>query len=270
MKLVTWNIQWGRGCDGRVDLARIVRVARAMDDFDVLCLQEVASNYEVLGAGDQPAELAALLPGFTPVFRPAIDAPAAGRAFGNMILSRLPVLQVFNHFLPRPAEPGVRSMQRHALEAVVEAPSGPLRVVTTHLEYYSAAHRVAQIEALAALDRQTAARTALREERGADAGPYETLPRPASGLFCGDFNFEPDWPEYATMSASFRDAWTIAHPGRPHDPTCGVHDREQWKSGSNARDFVFISGDLAVRVRDVKVDLMTDASDHQPVLLELS
>jgi endonuclease/exonuclease/phosphatase family metal-dependent hydrolase len=269
MKLVTWNIQWGKGCDGRVDLARIVRVVRAMGDFDVLCLQEVATNYEVLGAGDQPAELAALLPGFTPVFRAAIDAPAAGRAFGNMILSRLPVLQVFNHLLPRPAEPKVKTMQRQALEAVVDAPFGPLRVVTTHLEYYSAAHRAAQVEALAALDRQAAARAALKEERGADAGPYETLPRPAAGLFCGDFNFEPDWPEYATMTAGFRDAWTIAHPGRPHDPTCGVHDREQWKSGSNARDFVFVSGDLGSRVRGVKVDTATDASDHQPVLIEL-
>jgi endonuclease/exonuclease/phosphatase family metal-dependent hydrolase len=224
----------------------------------------------VLGTGDQPAEFAALLPGFAPIFRPAIDAPSSGRAFGNMIFSRLPVLQVINHLLPRPAEPNVKTMQRQALEAVVEAPFGPLRVITTHLEYYSAAHRAAQVEALAAIDRQAAARAALKEQRGADTGPYETLPRPAAGLFCGDFNFEPDWPEYATMTGSFRDAWTIAHPGRPHDPTCGVHDREQWKSGSNARDFVFVSGDLAARVRDMTVDVATDASDHQPVLVELS
>ena len=40
MKLITWNIQWGRGVDGRVDLDRIVRTARAMADFDVLCVQE--------------------------------------------------------------------------------------------------------------------------------------------------------------------------------------------------------------------------------------
>lgn len=24
MELITWNIQWGRGADGKVDLARIV------------------------------------------------------------------------------------------------------------------------------------------------------------------------------------------------------------------------------------------------------
>jgi endonuclease/exonuclease/phosphatase family metal-dependent hydrolase len=39
LKLITWNIQWGLGIDGRVDLERIVRTAREMADFDVICLQ---------------------------------------------------------------------------------------------------------------------------------------------------------------------------------------------------------------------------------------
>jgi hypothetical protein len=45
MKLLTWNIQWCRGCDGRVDPRRIVDDARAFADFDVLCVQEVAANF---------------------------------------------------------------------------------------------------------------------------------------------------------------------------------------------------------------------------------
>jgi endonuclease/exonuclease/phosphatase family metal-dependent hydrolase len=266
MKLLSWNIQWGRGCDGRVDLARIAAVARAMGDPDVLCFQEVGVNYEVLGTGDQPSELARLFPGFALVFRPAIDAPASGRAFGNLILSRLPVLQVVNHLLPRPAEPGVKTMQRHALEAVIGAPFGPVRVVTTHLEFYSARHRSAQVAALAQLEAEVAARARLGEARGPEAGPYETLPRPSTTVLCGDFNFEPSWSEYAAMSGSFRDAWRVLHPARPHDPTCGVHDREQWKDGPNARDFVFVSDDLASRLATIRVDTATDASDHQPVL----
>ena len=36
MKLLTWNLQWGRGIDGRVDLARVVRTARALGDFELL------------------------------------------------------------------------------------------------------------------------------------------------------------------------------------------------------------------------------------------
>ena len=77
--LITWNIQWGRGCDGVVNLQRIVDTARGLADFDVLCLQEVASNYPGLAGGaaeDQPALLARLLPGYTPAFGAATDVLA--------------------------------------------------------------------------------------------------------------------------------------------------------------------------------------------------
>src|SRR5438270_5626041 len=117
MDLVSWNIQWGKGCDGVVDLARIVRDARALADADVFCFQEIAINYPVLDAGkgeDQPATLGRLLPGYTVVFRPAIDVlgrDGSRRQFGNLIAARLPVLQVHMHLLPRPADPGGRNMQ---------------------------------------------------------------------------------------------------------------------------------------------------------------
>ncbi len=42
MKLLTWNTQWCRGLDGVVSAERIVTEARAMADFDMLCLQEIA------------------------------------------------------------------------------------------------------------------------------------------------------------------------------------------------------------------------------------
>ncbi|HQV09649.1 MAG TPA: endonuclease, partial [Thauera sp.] len=51
MRLLTWNIQWGRGADGRVDLARTVAAIRAAGDFDVICLQEVACNFPGLAGG---------------------------------------------------------------------------------------------------------------------------------------------------------------------------------------------------------------------------
>jgi len=34
--------------------------------------------------------------------------------------------------------------------------------------------------------------------------------------------------------------------------------------------FVYVSADIAGRVRVVRVDAATDASDHQPMLLELA
>jgi len=48
MRLITWNIQWGLGMDRRLDLERVVRDARRIADFDVLCLQEVADNFPEL------------------------------------------------------------------------------------------------------------------------------------------------------------------------------------------------------------------------------
>ena len=55
MKLVTWNTQWCRGLDDRVDVLRIVDGARSMADFDVLCLQEIAQGFDTMPGqpGDQ-------------------------------------------------------------------------------------------------------------------------------------------------------------------------------------------------------------------------
>lgn len=282
MILITWNIQYGKGADGRIDFPRIVETARKLGDADVICFQELAVNFPDLdnGAGaDQPALVAELLPGYTPLFRPALDfGPSGGKrqCFGNMILSRLPVLQALPYLLPRPAEAAVRSMQRLALEAVIEAPFGPLRVVTTHLEFYSEIHRLAQVDAIRALHEE-AARRAATPGAPADGGLYRAIPRPATGLVCGDFNFEPGWPEYDRLLSPFaagvpvlHDAWRLRHAGKPHAPTAGIYDTDQWPKGPNCRDFVFITGDLAERLSRVEVDVKTDASDHQPVLVELT
>jgi len=280
--LITWNVQYGKGTDGRIDFPRIVETARKLGDADVICFQELAVNFPDLdeGAGaDQPAIIADLLPGYTPIFRPALDFGAPGgkrQCFGNMILSRLPVLQVLPYLLPRPPEAGVLSMQRLALEAVIEAPLGPLRVITTHLEYYSKMHRLAQVDAIRAIHEEAAQR-AVTLGAPADDGLYRPIPRPATALVCGDFNFEPGWPEYDRMLApfpagvpAFRDAWSLCHPGKPHAPTAGIYDADQWPKGPNCRDFVFLTRELAERLRRIEVDVKTDASDHQPVLVELT
>ena len=63
------------------------------------------------------------------------------------------------------------------------------------------------------------------------------------------------------------DAWTLAHPGEPHALTAGLHDKS-WPEAC-CFDFVFVSADLAPRVARVEVESSTQASDHQPVLVEL-
>jgi endonuclease/exonuclease/phosphatase family metal-dependent hydrolase len=281
MILVTWNIQWCRGVDGFVDVERIVHTARSLCDFDVLCLQEVARNYpELPGSGgeDQFDLLARLLPGFAAVLGVGVDTLATEgtrRQFGNLVLTRLPVLQAFRHLLPWPADPSVPTMQRIAVEAVLATTSGPLRVTTTHLEYYSAAQRGAQVERLRELQAEAAGHAVDRDFAEKRGGPFERAPRPASGILTADFNFHPHDPEYARIQEPFRegvpayrDAWRVRYPGLPHPPTLGIYDRVQWPAASTT-DLIFVTDDLAPRVEDVVVNLETQASDHQPVMLRL-
>lgn len=278
MKLISWNVQWCRGCDGRVDPARIDKVVKEMADVDVLCLQEVARNFPSLegSAGeDQYETLAGLFPGYTVIEGVATDvlAPQGDRReFGNALITRLPVLQVYRRLLPWPADVSVPSMQRAAIEVVLQASSGPLRVTTTHLEYYSAKQRAVQVEALRELQVEAAGHAAAPRP-AKESGPFEAVPRPASGILTADFNFRPDDPMHARLQAplgagvpAYRDAWQLRHPGTPHAPTLGVHDRSQWPEAF-ACDFIFVTEDLADRVENVVVNDVTDASDHQPVLL---
>lgn len=187
MIVITWNVQWCRGCDGIVDPERIIRTARESDDFAVLCLQEVARNFPALSGSqgeDQFNLLAAALPGYTLIEGIATDrlSSTGGRSqFGNAILTRLPVLQAFRHLLPWPPEPAVSSMQRVAVEAVLLTKAGPLRVTTTHLEYYSATQRMAQIGRLRGLQAEASAHSADTTRKDRDSGPFAAAPRPEPG-----------------------------------------------------------------------------------------
>ncbi len=283
MRLLTWNIQWGRGMDGRVDLARIAGEIRAMGPFDVICLQEVAVNFPGLPGSrgeDEVAELAALLPGYTPIYGTATDLPdgrGGRRLFGNAIYSRLPVGQVWRHLLPWPSDPVRPSMQRVLLEAVVEAPFGPLRVMTTHLEYYSRLQRLAQIDAIRRLHAEACAHgRAPRLGKGEEGGSFEVLPRPMSALLCGDMNFPAHAEERQRLLApigdevpAFRDSWVILHGATPHAPTVGVHPVD-FVDRPECYDFWFLTEDLAQRLVAHHVNAETEASDHQPVWVELN
>ena len=281
MKLLSWNIQWGRGMDGRVDLARIMHTIHQLGDFDVICLQEVAVNFPGLPGSrgeDQVAELSAGLPGYTAIYGAATDVPdgRGGRSrFGNAIFSRLPVGQVWRHLLPWLAELDVPSMQRVLVEAAVASDAGPLRVMTTHLEYYSQRQRASQIDAIRRLHAEAcamAARMPLPEETG---GSFDVFPRPAQALLCGDMNFPATAPERSQILAPFpggapglRDAWDVLHPGEPHAPTVGIH-KVDFVDQPECFDFVFVTEGLAGRLRAHGIDAATEASDHQPVWVEL-
>lgn len=281
MKLLTWNVQWCRGIDGTVDPARIARTIRSLGNFDVLCLQEVAVNFPGLegnSVADQVHELSSLFPGYTAHFGAGTDVEdgKGGRSlFGNLILSRLPVTQVYRHLLPWPVDTAKPSMQRIAVEAVVRTAWGDARIITTHLEYYSSRQRAAQVEALRNLHAQACEHAGSPRPSGDAGGPFAATPRPASAIITGDFNFRPEDPGHARMNALFEgsiprffDAWRIAHPEAPHAPTVGIFENS-FAERPYCFDFIFVTPDIAGRVETVSVDGATQASDHQPVMLAL-
>jgi endonuclease/exonuclease/phosphatase family metal-dependent hydrolase len=271
MRLVSWNVQWCRGVDGVVDPARIAAELRRLADPDVACLQEVASDFpELRGSNgeDQPVALWREMPDYEPVVGWAVDVAGSGRArrrFGNMILSRLRVGRVLRHSLPWPEAPEVPTMPRIAVEAIVNAPFGPLRVVTTHLEYYSTTHRAAQVARLAELHREwRAERKSVDEE-----GPFRSRPSARSTIVCGDFNLPPQDPLHrAIVDIGFIDAWQALNPGAPHPPSFRMHERDDGES-PYCCDFVFVTPDLAPRLASIRIDGDNRASDHQPVIVEL-
>jgi endonuclease/exonuclease/phosphatase family metal-dependent hydrolase len=281
MKLITWNVQWFCGLDGRVDVARVVNHARAMADFDVLCLQEVAVNYPKLkgnSAQDQPALLQSLLPDFDISFGAAVDERAddgsGRRRFGNLIASRLPILQRQHYSLPYPPDAGVRSMPRMASVVTVQAPWGPLRVMTTHLEYYSPTQRMVQVRELLRLHAQAAAQAAQPPMADDSGGPFQAKAHTADCIVTADFNFDPASEEYAAMMGEYGaappllDCWRLVHGQRAHEPTFHLYDKT-YSPDPVPCDFVFASAGLAPRVCGLSIDLQTKVSDHQPVLVEL-
>jgi len=275
MQLITWNTQWCCGLDGVVSPQRIVDAARALADFDVLCLQEIAEGFDAMpGApADQPAQIAQALPGWQLFFGAAVDefrADGTRRRFGNLIATRLPVLQVQHHPLPWPADGGVRSMPRMCSELTLRHPVlGALRVMTTHLEYYSAAQRLAQAHALGALHAQACAQAATPPAGDEECSPFQAKVHTPHAILCGDFNLPPDSPEYAVFAqAGLHDAWRVLRPLEPHDPTFMLFDRSHGPQPM-ACDFVFVSDSLLPQVRHIQVDSTTQASDHQPVALHI-
>lgn len=282
MELITWNIQWGRGADGKVDLARIVDTMRGMADADVICLQEVTRGFTDMAGNpsrDQVAELTALLPGYRVIFAPGVDRAGndgSHRQFGNVVATRLAVREVFRHALPWPADPEVASMPRVALEVTVQIGARRLRVISTHLEFYSKLQREAQATALRDWHKEACDHARRPSKSESRPGPFTPEPRPVEAILCGDFNAKPEDVAYRTMlerypdaTPNWQDAWIHTHPGEPHAPTCALYDKKQWPEPPFACDFVFVTENLLAEVQRCEVNGETDASDHQPIHLTL-
>lgn len=282
--ILSWNIQNGLGTDGKRSLERIASVIDAMGRPEVICLQEVSRSMPLdadVTPPDQVAELCALFSEYQAVFGVALDMRVSETnqtaQYGNLILSRLPVLSSFCHPLPQPIHPGVKQMPRQVTEITVDTGNGQLlRVMTTHLEFHSQRQRLAQVGAIRSTHEQIVACN-LDAPAYTPSGPYQRLNRASLAVICGDLNCLPDSEELKELvaasahpEAQLREVWQAMHPANEHPPTCGIFDRKQWTEGPHCRDYFVASADLIPRCQAMVTNTQSNASDHQPICLTIA
>lgn len=292
MKFVSYNIQYGIGMDGRFDPERI---AQSMAGADVIALQEVTRGFHKNGHADLVSTFADLFPDHFHAFGAPCDilvdaSTENGRRverrlqFGNMILSRWPILATRHFLLPRSCTLDELNLQRGALETLIATPTGPLRVYSVHLDHVSRDERISQIrfikERLLNFCQEGGAVTGGLNDGFVTANP----PLTDDFLILGDFNMEPESPEYLAMAglpdASYGRVLRLDEPvdalaclGRL---TPGCYSWAIPPGATRARgperahlDYGFVNAGLAHRLREARVDLAALGSDHFPVWIEI-
>lgn len=293
MRVVTYNIQFGQGRDGVVDLQRIID---AVGGADVIALQEVDRFWTRSGGVDQVAAILAAFPGYDSAYGPGVDQTSGERdregrpirrQFGNLLLSREPIIYCRHHLLPKSASIGPLSIQRSVLECAVAFGGTSIRFLNTHLTHINSETRLPQVEALLAIHEEasyeglpvcgTVEVNPLRDGGNYWAQGLMATDVPPHAILLGDFNCTPDAPEYealvgplspyggrVTHPLGFVDAWVYAGGDPEAGFTSDVTDQP-------ARlDYAFVSAALRERIKGCWVDEAAAGSDHQPVWLELS
>ena len=284
MKIVSYNIQFGLGQDDRYDLDRIADEIR---DADIIALQEVERFWQRSGMMDEPTLLGELLPDHYWVFGANLDVDASTRdadgplnnrrrQFGNMIMSRFPIISSRNFPLPKYGAVTQHSIQRGLLEAVIDPGTGPLRFYATHLCHFNSESRLAQVRTM----QEVFARAP--SEGGAWSGGHpdpstgwtegEMPPMPREMVLLGDMNFSHQSAEYAALIGpltsrfgrannidGLMDAWVLTG----HDEGSGTT-----YPGGERIDHCFISSCLRHRAQRAWINEAAKGSDHWPLWVE--
>jgi endonuclease/exonuclease/phosphatase family metal-dependent hydrolase len=228
LRLVSWNVHECVGADGRRDPVRVVEVLEELGG-DVLALQEIHAG--AAGGLEDQADYLAARTGLEPVYGPTFER--RGGRYGNLLLSRQPILGIEKHDLSVPGrEP------RGALDVAVAGPNRfPFRILSTHLGLSARERRVQVLRILELL--------------GRDAGG-----RPL--VLAGDFNAWCPWS--GTLRALF------SHFGKSAAPATFPA-----RFPVLALDRILTRpSDLVVERRAHRSALARTASDHLPLVAEIA
>lgn len=223
-RLMTYNVHQGFDEGNVAALDRIAEVIGA-ESPDVVVLQEVVRGWMITEQHDVLTVLAERL-GMAYVFGPAI-----GDAYGNAVLSRLPLTDV--RYIAYPRQAALRHQPRGAILFRVS----DVLVIATHLDHIAGASDVRQGQVRAILD--------------AWAGE-----RPA--IVAGDLNALPGTPEMQMLEAAgFTDLARADGADQPTSPSAEPRNRIDYVWG------VGVSGSQAHTVAST-------ASDHRPVVVNIA
>ena len=231
IKVMTYNIQHGRGMDGEVNIERIAQVI--LDEgADIVALQEVDVGVERSGRTDIASELSELTGLEYNVFGKNLDHQ--GGDYGNATLSRFPIVEYENiHFEQMGPE------KRGILTTLIEIGEFNLLMLNTHLDHRGDddSERVLYIQGA----------------RDKIIPGYEK----DGTIFVGDMNDVPGSNTYAALADFLTDAWMVSGDGEgltiPAD------------NPLRRIDYIFYSGLLSSTLIWVPE---TYASDHLPVVSE--
>lgn len=231
LRVMTYNIHHCSGSDSDITPQATARVIRAQRP-DLVALQEVDVGTARVGGRDLAAELASLTD-MQVVFAKAMDYQ--GGEYGLAILSRYPVGKSTVVHLPgrAAAEPRIALI----VEIILPRRDEPLRMINVHLDHVGdETDRLAQSRAIAAQFGLSTIRT----------------------ILAGDFNARPDSQTIRNIDSSFTDTST------DHSPT--------YPSGAPQRtiDYIFVSRHPGWQVGNSTVPVESAASDHRPVVVDLT
>jgi endonuclease/exonuclease/phosphatase family metal-dependent hydrolase len=232
IRVMSFNIHHGVGIDGQLDLQRIADLVRD-NEVDVVGLQEVDRHWsERSDFVDQASWLARELKMHVVyganLDRDPLQPGQPRRQYGTAILSKQPILNWDNTFLPQYEG----HEQRGLLRARIVLRGVPVQVYNTHLQHNDANERIEQT-------------AAVKELIGT---PDDSV------VLVGDLNATPDAPEIATLVDDLVDAWEEAGVGDGYTIPAGDPNRRI--------DYVLTSNDVVARSAAV---VTSDASDHLPV-----
>lgn len=230
VRVMSYNIHTGRGMDKQLDLERIATVINT-SGADVVAVQEVDRMTSRTLRVDQLAELTRLT-GMFGRFGKGRDWE--GGEYGQVLLSRWPILSFEVHPLPGPTD----VERRIALAAEVQPDSmtSPVVVMATHLHHQEEALRVPQAQELQRL-----------ADENATSGPV---------ILMGDMNAVPG---SETMDMLL-EKWTD-----------GVGEGNTYPADNPKKkiDWILVPRGGAWKVVDGHVIEEAQASDHRPVIVEL-